>query len=443
MVTTGKQPITVMALLAILSISLVVNLPGLAVTPMLGSLSKVFPHTTQLEKQLLTSLPNLLIIPFVLLSGKLSLTKHKIGVVTVALVIFTGCAVAYLFAKSMIALIVISCFLGCGAGLLIPFAAGLIADTFVGKWRMHTMGLKSGISNTSLVLATFLVGWLSHTSNWHIPFIVYLISAIPLVMTIWLRQIPKDDLNMMPPSSAASSGSSDAKATPAPATAANSATKPAASATADTSVAAAKGPKPVDGFYIGRLWAIIGVYSFITFATIVISYYCPFLIEKRDWSSSLTGTVTALFFLFMLIPGFTLSYFVKWLKGGSFLFSAVSMTVGMALFAFFPNDWTMCIGACLAGLGYGICQPLIYDKASQVVISDAKATLSLAFVLASNYVAIAATPFIIDGLRDLFHASGSATFAFLICFILLAIYTAISLLFRKSFAFNVNKSYYE
>lgn len=107
-----------------MSISLVVNLPGLAATPMLGTLSTVFPHTTQLEKQLLTILPNLLIIPFVLLSGKLSLTHHKIAIV------FTGCAIGYLFAHSMTELIIYSSLLGCGAGLLIPLATGLIADTF-------------------------------------------------------------------------------------------------------------------------------------------------------------------------------------------------------------------------------------------------------------------------------------------------------------------------
>lgn len=116
--------------LAIMSISLVVNLPGLAATPMLGTLSTVFPHTTQLEKQLLTILPNLLIIPFVLLSGKLSLTHHKIAIVFTGLIVFTGCAIGYLFAHSMTELIIYSCLLGCGAGLLIPLATGLIADTF-------------------------------------------------------------------------------------------------------------------------------------------------------------------------------------------------------------------------------------------------------------------------------------------------------------------------
>lgn len=409
MIQTGKQPISVATLCAILSISLVVNLPGLAVTPMLGTLSTVFPAAGQLEKQLLTVLPNLLIIPFVLLSGKLSLTRHKRAIVILGLVIFTGCAVGYLFARTMGMLIVYSCLLGCGAGLLIPFSTGLIADAFEGKYRMREMGVQSGISNSALVAATFAVGWLSH-SGWHLPFVVYLVAIIPLLLTPRLKGIDN------------------------PSPAAPAAFKPTAPA--------ATGERVVDGFYPGRIVSLVALYGFITVATISITYYCPFLIEKKDWSSSLTGTVTALFFLFMLIPGFTLPWFVKIMKGWTFVVCGAVMTLGMALFAFVPLEWCMCVGAALAGLGYGICQPLIYDKASRAVVNTRKATMSLAKVLSADYVAVVLTPFIIDGLRSLFHGQGHPTFAFTACFVMLVAYTAFAFWKRHTFAFAVSPSYY-
>ncbi|MEG1684936.1 MAG: MFS transporter, partial [Bacteroides sp.] len=68
-IQTGKGTIPLMTLIAIWSISLVVNLPGLAISPMLGELHNIFPSASELEVQLLTILPNLLIIPFVLISG--------------------------------------------------------------------------------------------------------------------------------------------------------------------------------------------------------------------------------------------------------------------------------------------------------------------------------------------------------------------------------------
>ena len=71
-IKTGKGSVTLVVLLAIWSVSAIASLPGLAVSPILGDLNKVFPKVTDLEIQMLTSLPSLLIIPFVLLSGTLS-----------------------------------------------------------------------------------------------------------------------------------------------------------------------------------------------------------------------------------------------------------------------------------------------------------------------------------------------------------------------------------
>lgn len=76
-IRTGKGPIPLSALLAIWSVSAVASLPGLAVSPILGDMNRIFPHATDLEIQMLTSLPSLLVIPFVLLSGKISERRNK------------------------------------------------------------------------------------------------------------------------------------------------------------------------------------------------------------------------------------------------------------------------------------------------------------------------------------------------------------------------------
>ena len=416
MIATGKKPISLMSFCAIMSLSLVVNLPGLAITPMLGTLHEVFPETTQIEDQLLTVLPNLLIIPFVLLSGKLSLARHKTGIIVAALVIFCSCAAAYMFADSMRELIVTSCLLGCGTGLLIPFSTGLIADTFCGSRRMKMMGLQSGISNTAVTLATFAVSWLCRGDDWHLPFSVYLVGIVPLALSFWLGRIPAQELDPSAsvPSQCTATSASARQEGPAPADA----------------------PETHDGFYVGRLIGLIGVYFFITFATISISYYCPYLVEKEGWSDSLTGTTTSLYFLFILLPGYVLGWFMRHLKRNCFLFSSACMTIGVGLFAFFPHAWTLCIGASLAGLGYGICQPVIYDKTSLAVKSEKKVTLALALVLTANYLAIVTAPFIIDFLRSLLHAGSVTGFAFIVCFTLLVLFTLLTWIRRDTFVFS-------
>lgn len=411
-VITGKAPISITTVAAILSLSLVVNLPGLAVTPMLETIKQVFPGTTQLEVQLLTMLPNVLIIPFVLLSGKFSETPRKMQVVMLGLVIFTASAVAYFFAKSMAALIIISCVLGAGAGILVPFSTGLIADTFSGTYKMKEMGVQSGVANLTLVAATFIVGWLQH-GNWHLPFAVYLVAIIPLVLSPFLRKIPKNE-EQVPESQ-------DDK-----------------SLESDPGVKFGK-----NGFSMKRTVGLFALYTAITFLGIVISYYTPFLAQKHGWSESLTGTVTSIYFLFIFLPGFFLSPIVKVFRQWTGIASAIMICGGLALFALVPTEVTICIGAALVGLGYGILQPIIYDKATRIVDRPAKATLALAIILSANYIAIVIAPFIIDGIRSFFGNFDKGGFSFLLNFVLSAIFLIIVLIKRNSFALSIPESYYK
>lgn len=405
-----------MTYLAIMSISLIVNLPGLAVAPMEGKLKEIL-HAPELEVQLLTTLPNFIIIPFVLLSGKLSEAKHKIPIIVGALLLYSGCAIWYLFAGDMASLIIISCLLGCGAGLLIPFSTGLIAETFAGKIRMKQMGWQSGISNSTVVLATFAVGWLIQGKNWHLPFIVYLAAIIPLIFSFGLKHVPGID---------------------------TSSTEEQKSMAADTAnTAGSVTGKNTGDFNMGRIWALIGVYFLITFTSIAITNYSSQLTVQYGWKSNIAGDVTSIFFLFVLIPGYILPWFVKRLRGGTFFWTAIMLVIGLGLFAFFPHKWAMFVGAGLTGLGYGICQPMLYDKASYTVNNPEKLTMALAFVLTANYLAIAIQPFVISGISDLFHVKNENVFAFIFSFALVVAYTIVILFTRKKFAFSVDKSYYE
>ena len=68
-IDSGAGKIPLITLIAILAISLTVNLPGLAISPIMGKLQTIFPHASEFEIQLLTVLPNLVILPFMLISG--------------------------------------------------------------------------------------------------------------------------------------------------------------------------------------------------------------------------------------------------------------------------------------------------------------------------------------------------------------------------------------
>ena len=164
--------ITLTALLAIYSISMVTSLPGLAISPILGDLKNIFKNASDLELQMLESLPSFIIVPFILLAGRLSLKINKKRILIIGLSIFFGCSVIYPFSNSLWLLLVVSALLGVGAGMIIPFSTGLIADNFTKRYRTRQLGIASSITNITLVLATFLAGVLANI-NWHYAFLVY------------------------------------------------------------------------------------------------------------------------------------------------------------------------------------------------------------------------------------------------------------------------------
>ena len=93
-INTGKGTISLITLIAIWSVSAITSLPGLAVSPILGDMNNIFPKASDLEIQMLSSLPSLLIIPFVLVAGRLSTGRDKLPILYTGLAIFTLCGVA-------------------------------------------------------------------------------------------------------------------------------------------------------------------------------------------------------------------------------------------------------------------------------------------------------------------------------------------------------------
>jgi drug/metabolite transporter (DMT)-like permease len=142
-VQTGQGTIPLITLVGIFSISALNALPGLAVSPILGDLNKIFPSATDLEIQMLSSLPSLLIIPFILLSGKLTEKVNNLLLLQIGLALFGASGILYLLSDKMWQLIAVSAMLGMGSGLIVPLSTGLISRYFVGSYRTKQFGYSS------------------------------------------------------------------------------------------------------------------------------------------------------------------------------------------------------------------------------------------------------------------------------------------------------------
>lgn len=407
-IQTGQGTIPLATLLAIWSISAITALPGLAVSPIMGKLDTIFPDVSQLEIQMLSSIPSLLIIPFVLLSGRLAEKKNKTMILVIGLVIFLASGVLYFFAESMWALILISCVLGVGAGMIVPLSTGLVADFFVGSYRTKQMGISSAITNLSLVLATEVTGWLAEI-NWHLPFVVYFLPSLALALSYFLRG------DVLKKNNVVSIGTDKDKPS-----------------TDDANLIPA-GKQLNVPYLIG----LMVLYFVVCYAAIIVALNLPFIMQAYKYSSSMVGTVISVFFLAIMLPGLILNKLLSLFKKMTIFYGLLSIALGLLIVSVTANIALIFVGVIFTGLGYGLVQPIIYDKTANIATSKA-IVLALAFVMSVNYLSILTTPFIVDGLAS-FLQDKSEVFPFRINFIIMVLFTLLAYTQRNNYVFSTAK----
>lgn len=406
---TGSQPISWMTYLAILSVCLIINLPGVAISPIEGKLMETL-RSSELEIQLLTVLPNFIIIPFVLLAGKLSDYRYKLPLIWMALTIFLGCGVAFLLVNSMKGLIIVSCILGCADGILIPFAMGFMVNTFQGRFRTTHLGIKSAVSNAGVVVATFVIGFLIGKERWQLPFSIYLVAILPLALSYWLRYIPGFGKVPLVPSTRQRELSLQQECI-----------------------------RDIDS---KKIWGLIGNNVWLSLVAFSIILFVPQLVEQNGWEAKISADITSLFFVFVLLAGCFLVPFVRTMKSWTLPFIGLFMFIGLGLIFFIPRIWAMYAGACFSGISFGFFQPLIYDKTGSAINNPAKNIFGLSLVLTALYLAIAIVPFVITGVARLFSVSDENRFAFLLSLCLNGTYILVAVLSRKGFTFGISPEYY-
>lgn len=427
-VDSGAGKIPLLTLIAILSISLTVNLPGLAISPIMGKLGEVFPSSTQFEKQLLTVLPNLVIIPFMLLAGKMSVKMSQSLILTVGLVIYLFAGVLYFFADSMVQLIIISALLGVGCGLVVPLAGGLIGQYFVGAQRVKFLGMKSGVSNATIIIGTLFVGLVAD-SNWHLPFIVYMVPVIPLCLIPFLTSsyINKNKIT-------------------APAPPYEPLKEPAI--TSDDPRSKATSPTDANFHFSGNralklLIGIIIIYFTCTYATEVVSYYVPFTFEHYGLTTSDTGVATSVYFLSCTLAGFALPRTIRAVGSNVMIYAIALMAISLYLVGSCHSYPVYLMAIFIMGFSYGTCQPIIYDKATYIAPTAADSSRYFSYVLTANYIGISLTPVIVDAMRRLFDAQHDINFSYFLNGTILVLLIAGCIWKRRSYSVHVNPSLYK
>jgi MFS family permease len=250
--------------------------------------------------------------------------------------------------------------------MIIPLSTALISRFFIGNYRTKQFGYVSAISNLTLVIATALTGYLADV-NWKLPFIVYLLPIVSLILLPGISSEEKKYKNYKSDENCTDINNGSSK---------------------DINI----------NVLLSNMW----YYFLITYIVLIISLNLPFLLEVYGYRSDSSGVIISLFFLAIMLPGFFINYFRRLLGNAARFFSLLIIAIGLAILLAFHSLPAMVIGCFIAGFGYGIAQPLIYDS-TVTAETPAHASFALAWVMVMNYVAIIVTPFIMEFLQLLFH----------------------------------------
>lgn len=149
----------------------------------------------------------------------------------------------------------------------------------------------------------------------------------------------------------------------------------------------------------------------------------------------------SLFFLAIMVPGLFIDKIIRRLTRSVNLVSLALICAGLLCVGIFRDKTMLVVGVLCAGFGYGVIQPVIYDKAATIA-PPRSATLALSFVMAMNYLAVMVCPFIVDLFRHLF-GTHSDRFPFFFNAALVLALTLVTFRRRDDFILGLDESYYK
>lgn len=359
------------------------SIPGLAISPIMGDLTKIFPGTTPLESQMLEIGPNIAAIPFVFLGGWIGTRFNNNKLTTWTCVFYGIFGILFFFVPNMICLIILSFLIGIAAGILSPLASAFIADMFGGKKRTAQYGYTSATLNLVLMLCTIATGYLAKIS-WRLPFFIYLLPIVPLFFAKHFKKYITDPNQIRKTDTAANNGQK----------------------------VHYKFSQQVN---MGMLIRYCVFYFVITFVIAAISLYLPF----RYSNSATAGDLTSILFFGIMISGYLLNWCLRIMKKGVAIIVMALIAGGFLLMTVTSEVILVGIGIFIATFFYGIAQPYYYDRLS-MASSRLALTLTLAWFAVMDSVGNVLAAPLIDLIAKIFHRSTSTdpNLAFWICTII-------------------------
>ena len=175
------------------------NAASSLIIPLMGIFAVMFPGSdTQIS--MLISLPSLIMVPVILMTGKLSRYYSKKTLLNIGAGLFFIGGFAGCLWDNLAFILLTRVINGIGCGMIYPLVPALIAYFFDGDEQTKMMGWANAAGSIIAMLVSLSSGFLA-LLNWRYPFIIMLLYALLLIAQIRvLPNIPpeKDDTTLPP-----------------------------------------------------------------------------------------------------------------------------------------------------------------------------------------------------------------------------------------------------
>lgn len=159
-------------------------LAGAAVAPALDEIAGNFPQVDPIFIKMLITIPAIMVIPFSMISHKLSehFGKKRVLLIGLFLYFVGGCGGGLV--SNIWLLLGSRAVLGMGMGIITPVSHALPSEFYTGKERVRVVGRMSAFITIGAAICSIAAGWLALLS-WRASFAVYA-GSLPVALMVFL-----------------------------------------------------------------------------------------------------------------------------------------------------------------------------------------------------------------------------------------------------------------
>ena len=364
------------------------------ITPILANVQMSFPDVSPSIVNLTSTVPALLIIPSMLLAGKLGAVFSKKTVLIIGMLLFTVGGVCAGLVDNIYFVIIMRAVTGLGAGLCSPTVTAIVSDYFQGPEVPATMG-QANAFDSCISIAFGLIAGVIAVTNWRYAFFLYGFGIIALILEITCLPKVKSDKEMA------------------------------------KEMAAAKADMPKEKID-SKLAFKIGAHAFMlfilgVFGTPFLVGVARFCIQEQIGNSAIAGIIMAA----NGVASFVVSLLFGKIYKGMKKYTVVAIFIVNILFAlclYFAHGLVLVIlAAVFFGLGLGTMMPYFTSRAAMMAPVSSR-TLVIGIIICCLSLGQFVGGFVSQWIQAIFHADSMRT-QFGIIAIIFAVFTVIVLIY--------------